>query len=172
MIVSTVGKPTVNHADSSRVVFAGLLFLGKLASSVVGCRSRSGDMIHSSKSEILAHNHTLHTGHDRVTDPLVSVTSFFDPRDLVLVKYEMLRRVRIDHWSVTRAARSVAFSRTAWYNAQDRWERTGLLGLAPNCEGIACDSEVVADCPFALRKHQTSLSRSGMLDTKSCVSSG
>jgi hypothetical protein len=37
---------------------------------------------------------------------------FFDPRDLVQVKYEMLRRVRIDGASVSQAARDFGFSRT------------------------------------------------------------
>ena len=65
-------------------------------------------MIAASKSEFLARHRTFHSRHKQVTDPLFAVDGFFDPRDLLLVKYEMLRRVRVDCWSVARATRGVA----------------------------------------------------------------
>ncbi len=49
-------------------------------------------MIAPSKIEFLARHRTLHVNHVRVTDPLFEVGGFFDPRDLLLVKYETLRR--------------------------------------------------------------------------------
>jgi hypothetical protein len=39
-----------------------------------------------------------------VVDPLFSSSAFFDPRDLVQVKYEMVRRVLVDRVPVTVAA--------------------------------------------------------------------
>ncbi len=33
---------------------------------------------------------------DKVVDPIFASSDFFDPRDLVQVKYEMVRRVRVD----------------------------------------------------------------------------
>lgn len=92
-------------------------------------------MLTPSKIEFLTRHHTLHTRHSRVTDPLFEVGGFFDPRDLLLVKYETLRRVRVDLWSVARAARTAALSRTAWYDASHRWERAGLAGLLPATPG-------------------------------------
>ena len=50
-------------------------------------------------------------------DELFLRHEFFDPRDLVQVKYEMLRRVRVDGASVSQAARDFGFSRTAFYRA-------------------------------------------------------
>lgn len=70
-----------------------------------------------------------------VTDALFAQHEFFDPRDLVLVKYEMLRRVRIDGQSVTQAAHAFGFSRVAFYQAQAAFEKEGLAGLIPKRRG-------------------------------------
>jgi Homeodomain-like domain len=70
-----------------------------------------------------------------VTDPLFQGSDFFDARDLVQVKYEMLRRVRVDSWSVTAAARAGGFSRPAFYQAQDAFTQAGLPGLLPRRTG-------------------------------------
>src|ERR1700727_2076186 len=53
-----------------------------------------------------------------VSDPLFQGNDFFDAFDLGQVKYEMLRRVRVDGWSVAAAARAYGFSRLALYQAQ------------------------------------------------------
>jgi hypothetical protein len=41
---------------------------------------------------------------EAVRDPAFVGNEFFDPRDLVQVKYEMLRRVRVDGGSIAEAA--------------------------------------------------------------------
>src|SRR5215210_3907257 len=56
---------------------------------------------------------------------------FFDARDLVQVKYEMLRRVHTDGLSVTHAAAAFGFSRPAFYAAQAAWHSGGLPALLP-----------------------------------------
>lgn len=108
-------------------------------------------MTAASKPEFLTRHRTFHSGHPRVTDPLFAIDGFFDPRDLLLVKYEMLRRVRVDRWSVARAARGAALSRTAWYDAMRRWERCGLVGLLPDSPGPRTRGAHprAADCPTA-----------------------
>src|SRR5579863_4307408 len=53
-----------------------------------------------------------------VTDDLFTASEFFDPNDLVQVKYEMLRRVEKDGQSVTEAAVKFGFSRPSFYQAQ------------------------------------------------------
>jgi transposase len=70
-----------------------------------------------------------------VTDELFTQNEFFDPRDLVLVKYEMLRRVRIDGQSVTQAAKTFGFSRVVFYQAKAAFEKEGLAGLIPKRRG-------------------------------------
>ena len=75
-------------------------------------------------------------GHaNRITDPLFAAAGFFDSRDLVQVKYEMVRRVRTDGESVAQSARTFGFSRPSFYQAQASLEREGLPGLVPKKRG-------------------------------------
>jgi transposase len=56
---------------------------------------------------------------------------FFDARDLVQVKYEMVRRVRADGQPVTTAAAAFGFSRPSFYQAAAAVDAAGLAGLVP-----------------------------------------
>jgi transposase len=87
------------------------------------------------KYETLRQYGALNTAADAVCDACFLGHEFFDPRDLVQVKYEMLRRVRIDGASVSQAARDFGFSRTAFYQALTLLEEQGLPGLIPKRPG-------------------------------------
>jgi transposase len=88
-----------------------------------------------SKSRALWKHGALHTRPERVCDPLFQHSEFFDPRDLVLVKYEMLRRARVEGQSVATAARAFGFSRVAFYQARAAFQQEGLPGLLPRRRG-------------------------------------
>ena len=81
------------------------------------------------KSEALHKYHVLNPHPEKITDPLFDQLDFFDPRDIVQVKYEMLRRVFKEGWSVAQAARTFGFSRNAFYRAQMLFETKGITGL-------------------------------------------
>jgi transposase len=84
------------------------------------------------KLKALRESRTLHPHPEQVRDPLfTSGSPFFDPRDLVQVKYELLRRVRVDGYSVSQATALFALSRPTFYAAQAAWERAGMSGLLP-----------------------------------------
>ena len=84
------------------------------------------------KLTFLRQSHALHPHPERVRDPLfTSGSPFFDARDLVQVKYELLRRVRVDGYSVADATALFALSRPTFYAAQSAWEQAGLSGLLP-----------------------------------------
>jgi transposase len=87
------------------------------------------------KFQILKENGTLNPHPEAVTDPLFQEEDFFDARDLLQVKYEMLRRVRADGWPVVRAAKSFGFSRPSFYKTQAAFEHGGLAGLSPKKRG-------------------------------------
>lgn len=72
---------------------------------------------------------------ESVLDELFHRHEFFDPHDLVQVKYEMLRRVQCDQMSVTQAAQQFGFSRTAFYQTQATFAQEGLAGLIPRRPG-------------------------------------
>jgi len=67
----------------------------------------------------------------RVTDAVFVSDEFFDARDLVQIKYEMLRRSRIDGVPVATSAAAFGFSRPSFYQAQTAFERAGVQGLVP-----------------------------------------
>jgi transposase len=88
------------------------------------------------KLTFLRQSQSLHPHPERVSDPLfTSGSPFFDARDLVQVKYELLRRVRVDGYSVSEATALFALSRPTFYAAQSAWEQAGLSGLLPGRTG-------------------------------------
>jgi transposase len=92
-------------------------------------------MKRSPKREILRQTGTLNPRPDRVTDELFTDSDFFDPNDLLQVKYEMLRRVRSDDFTVRQAAQLFGFSRPSFYQAQETFTRGGLGALVPQKRG-------------------------------------
>ena len=82
---------------------------------------RPGD----AKTRALKEHGCLNPHAETVRDALFLSNAFFDPRDLLQVKYEMLRRVREDGVSVSHAAASFGVSRPTWYQAQRAYEAAG-----------------------------------------------
>ncbi len=78
---------------------------------------------------------TLNPRPQGVTHALFRDSDFFDPHDLVQVKYEMLRQVRIDKRPVSHSAKAFGFSRPSLYQAQSTFEQSGLAGLVPKKRG-------------------------------------
>jgi transposase len=66
-----------------------------------------------------------------VGDEQFASSEFLDARDLVQVKYEMVRRVRVDGAPVTQTAAAFGFSRPSFYEAAAAVDRDGLGGLVP-----------------------------------------
>lgn len=87
------------------------------------------------KSDVLRRHGVLYRRPQDVTDPLFHASPFFDARDLVQVKYELVRRVQVESLTVATAATSFGFSRSAFYQAQQAYQRSGLVGLIPQRRG-------------------------------------
>ncbi len=87
------------------------------------------------KTQALKEHGCLNPHPDAVRDDLFLSNPFFDPRDLLQVKYEMLRRVREDGVAVSHAAASFGVSRPTWYQAQRAYEAGGLPALLPHRPG-------------------------------------
>ena len=87
------------------------------------------------KRQALRDGGTLNPHAETVSDGLFLEHEFFDPDDLLQLKYEMLRRVRVDKAPVSSAADSFGLSRPTFYKAQADYERAGLCGLLPAKRG-------------------------------------
>jgi transposase len=83
------------------------------------------------KARELARSRTLNPRPEAVSDEAFSSSGFFDARDLVQVKYEMVRRVETDGSSVSAAADAFGFSRQSYYTAAQALADEGLAGLVP-----------------------------------------
>jgi transposase len=87
------------------------------------------------KTDALRQQGCLHPHPEKVTDEFFISSEFFDARDLLQIKYEMLRRVRIEGHSVSQSASRFGLSRPSFYQAQKAYEEGGLPALLPKKPG-------------------------------------
>jgi transposase len=85
--------------------------------------------VSDSKTVALTRHSSLNPHPENVTDPLFHGSDFFDPRDMVQVKYEMLRRVQVEGRPITDSATAFGLSRPSFYQALSAFEQAGLGGL-------------------------------------------
>ena len=89
----------------------------------------------SAKRDALQRQGNLNPRPELVSDALFQQSDFFDPDDLVQVKYEMLRRVQVEQHSVSQTAAAFGFSRPTYYLAESDFQSQGLSGLLPQKRG-------------------------------------
>ena len=87
------------------------------------------------KVEALTASRTLNPHPAAVTDPVFVAGEFFDARDLLQVKYEMVRQVETEHVPVAAAAAAFGFSRQSVYTARQALARGGMAALVPGKPG-------------------------------------
>jgi len=90
---------------------------------------------HDAKEAVLRAQHALHPRPESVRDENFQTHEFFDPRDLVQVRYEMLRRHRVEKKTVTEVANTFGTSRQAFYKSTSAFEVQGVSGLLPKKRG-------------------------------------
>ncbi|MGH2926794.1 MAG: helix-turn-helix domain-containing protein, partial [Solirubrobacteraceae bacterium] len=89
----------------------------------------------ATKLTALRVTHSVHPRAAAVSDGAFRSNDFFDPRDLVQVKYEMVRRVQREGVAVTAATHAFGLSRPTFYQAQAAFARAGLPGLLARRRG-------------------------------------
>jgi transposase len=87
------------------------------------------------KAAALREEGTLNPTPDKVGDAKFQQSDFFDPRDVVQVKYEMLRRVGVERASVTHVTEEYGVSRPTYYETKASFDASGLGGLVPKKRG-------------------------------------
>ena len=118
------------------------------------------------KTQIMETQGTLNPRPDAVEDELFVQSDFFDRRDLVQVRYEMLRRVRTDGLSISEVATRFGVSRPTYYRIETDFEREGLKGLLPRKRGPRDGHKLTAEVVDELRAARKADSS---LDTASLV---
>lgn len=92
-------------------------------------------MSEDGKAEVLRRHGCLNRNPERVRDHRFVEEEFFDPRDLLQVKYEMVRAVRAEQLPITHGAVRFGLSRPACYKAIKAFDEDGLPGLLPERPG-------------------------------------
>ncbi len=87
------------------------------------------------KARALRQQGALHPHPELVQDEAFSSGEFFDPRDRVQVRYEMLRRHGVDKQSVTTVSAAFGVSRQAFYTTDAAFKEQGIAGLLPRQRG-------------------------------------
>ena len=87
------------------------------------------------KTQALRASRTLNPRPQTVVDEVFTSTAFCDPLDLVQVKYEMVRRVRVDRVPVATAAATFGFCRQTFYVIAAALDAGGPAALLPGKPG-------------------------------------
>jgi transposase len=87
------------------------------------------------KRERLKDSGLLNPHPERVRAPWYGASDFFDPRDLVQTKYEMLRHAQMGGASKLEAANLFGMSRPTFYHSEAAFAEHGLEGLLPRQRG-------------------------------------
>jgi transposase len=103
-------------------------------------RARKRDL----KSEALAQDGVLNPSPGAVRDAVFTGNPFFDPKDLVQVRYEMVRRHQVDGVAISDAATAFGVTRPTFYKAQSALQSAGLAGLLPGKRGPKAGHKVSA----------------------------
>lgn len=98
-----------------------------------------------SKRSFLREHGTLNRRPQDVKHDAFRDGDFFDPEDLLQVKYEMLRLVEVDKQPVSDAANAFGFSRPSFYQAQAAFQDAGLAGLLPHKRGPRSGHKLTPD---------------------------
>lgn len=87
------------------------------------------------KIQALRSSGSLNRYPQKVRHPLFCEHDFFDPHDMVQLKYETVRAVELDHRPIAQAALDFGLSRPTIYEARTNLRKAGLEGLLPQKRG-------------------------------------
>lgn len=97
--------------------------------------AKSKSALEDTKSQALVRDGTLNPHSEAITDTLFISNPFFDARDLVQIRYEMVRRHQVDGMPISDVAGIFGVSRPTFYKAQSALADHGLAGLVPQQRG-------------------------------------
>ena len=87
------------------------------------------------KNESLKQSGCFNNNHINVTAEIFGSSPFFDKRDIVQVKYEMIRAASTGGESITKIADAYGFSRKSYYQVKKAFQLGGLYALVPQKKG-------------------------------------
>jgi len=107
----------------------------------------------SKKIDRLRTSRTLNPNPEKITDPLFEQSEFFDPRDLLQVRYEMVRCARTGT-SLQDTASRFGTSVPTCVCANRKFRQYGLQGLMPQRRGPRGPHKITPDVVEFTLKHR------------------
>jgi transposase len=104
------------------------------------------------KCDVLCAHAALNLHPERVTDALFLSHPFFDPRDVLQVRYEMLRRVLVEGQPVGATAVAFGYSRVILHQLRQRFAAQGLVGLLPRPKGPQVNHKLTPEVMAFIRQ--------------------
>lgn len=112
-----------------------------------------------SKEDALRANGTYNSNYSNVTENRFHENDFYDPMDLVQVKYEMLREaLNNPSRNIGELAHDYGFSRAAFYKIKEAYEAKGTIALIPNKSGPKQAHKLTGEYQAFIDKHPKSSS--------------
>jgi len=99
----------------------------------------------NAKTNALREEGTFNPAPEKVGDPKFRASEFFDARDAVQVKYEMLRRVLVENASVTEVTQEYGVSRPTYYQTRASFDKAGIAGLVAKKRGPQGSRKIQGD---------------------------
>ena len=87
------------------------------------------------KEDALKGGGCFNPNYANVTASIFNKTPFFDKRDIVQVKYEMIRAASNDEGTITKISNDYGFSRNSYYQISKTFHNGGLCALVPKKVG-------------------------------------
>lgn len=105
------------------------------------------------KIKVLKESGAFNPHPECVKAPWFQNSAFFDPKDFLQVKYEMLRHVSIDGAQKSEAAKLFGISRPTFYEAESAFSRNGFAGLLPQKRGPREAHKINTNVMMFIEKH-------------------
>jgi len=112
----------------------------------------SSDTDSQAKRKALRNTGTFNPRAERVRHAVFQHSEFFDAEDLLQLKYETLRALEMEGYSVAKAAAEFGLTRPTIYQAQAQFEAGGLEGLLPLKRGPRGPHKLTAEVRQYLEK--------------------
>jgi transposase len=110
-----------------------LLYLHQQSATEVDVNKIRRDSV--SKQCILVENGTFNRNYGKVQEERFTSDAFYDPQDIVQVKYEMLRTANETQRSIEEIAGKFGFSRAAFYKIKTSYNAEGVSAFVPDKSG-------------------------------------
>jgi len=99
----------------------------------------------SVKDDYLKKTGCFYENHASVTAEIFGISPFFDKRDIVQVKYEMVRAASKREGSITEVASAYGFSRKSYYQISGAFAEGGIIALVPKKTGPKSPSKLTLE---------------------------